>query len=393
MALLPSSVALAADPIQLGPMTFTEFPGHPLPAPGESQLGGIALSSVAEPKDNLRVLRVWYDPNHTDGQRLNMQIATSERYIQTVSVKLFDWQMVPIAHLAMDTSDELVTLFGSLGDPSETTRAHRQGHFIANVHEVLQNTLLGLRLIQADMLLLSRHRGSGTTARLPIQDIVCDLPKIKGEYLLGPGEAPPSLENNKRAYDQINRFRDQLFRRIGLGRAYVIQDDPMGVGFSVSGERLQLSGNPSWTYWRYRADGQEFLDQLSKDLPSQVIQMLQEEQTMPANRRRRTIEIYNELWNRALSDEKATEIHWMPDEESLSLSTEINREEGANPSVYTALVNSMRFRAFFRYLREQDPAQYANFVNSLPPLARFKSVATPAIIPIGGLNSSSSPPR
>lgn len=389
MLFLPSTIVLATAPVQLGPITFSRFQDHPLPLRDGLPPGGIEFESVAEPQPGLQIEKVWYDSKREDGQRLIVRVTFPGRPVQTVSARLFDWQMVPIAHIAIDNIDTLVTLFGSLEDLSETIRIRRQGHLIANVHPVLHNTLLGLRLIHADMLLLSKQRGSGSASRLPIQDIVCDLPAQNGAYLLGEGETIPSLGENKQAYSHIDGFRDKVFQRIGLGRSYVIQDDLSGIGISISGDRLRLSGDPLWTYWRYRADGEEYLRKVSQDLPSQVIQRLQQEQPLPENRRNRAVELYNELWNQALTDENGQEILVMPVEDSRSLSGVINQAQGANPNVYNALVNTMRYLAFFRYLSQQSPNQYEEFVNSLPSLGAFKNYSTPAIIPIGNLHLGS----
>lgn len=393
MVAVQASVSLAID---LGPLRFAELPPHPARTLDPTSLtldkvGGILLGSVAEPEDNLAVSDVWYDAALSDGRRLGIKITMSGGDVKTFHLRLFDWQLVPLAHLALDDSEALVTLFGELEDQAETKTVRGQGHLIANVHPVLQNTLLGLRLIQADMLLLSNQRGIAGSSRLPIKDVVCDLPREKGVYILDGGETPPSLKANKDNYVHVEKIRDDLFQKIGRGRAYVIQDDPMGVHFSVSDKAFSLSGKPIWTYWRYRADSPDFLDQLSQDLPSRVLYRIQQEQPAPAIRRTRAIEIYNELWNEALNGEEATSLELMPEEESLALSEAINLAEGANPTVYKALLNTMRYRAFFRYLGQQVPDQYAQFVQSLPPVGHFRSVLTPGIIPIGNLHLFSTP--
>lgn len=386
-----ASVSLAMD---LGPMRFAELPSHPAKALDPAsiapdKIGGIILGSVAEPANSLDVLDVSYDATHTDGRRLAIKITTAEGGVETIYPTLFDWQMVPLAVLALDDSNAIVTLFGELEDPSQTNDARNQGHLIANVHPAVQDTLLGLRLIQADMLLLSNRSGGNGGSRLPIEDIVCDLPSENGEYILDAGETPISLKANKANYVHIERQRDELFHKIGMGRAYVIQDDPMGVHFSVSDKRLHFSGKPIWTYWRYHADSQEFLDQLAQNLPSQVLDRIRQVKPTPEIRRHQAIAIYNKLWKEALNSDEATRLELMPEEESLVLSEAINLVEGANPIVYKALLNTMRYRAFFRYLFQQIPDEYLQFVRALPPLEAFRSVLTPGIIPIGDLHPRS----
>lgn len=396
MIFLPSTIAVAGE-LQLGPITFSIVPSHPPIALGASpvrddQIGGIVFRSVAQPEAGLRVLNAWYDVKKPDGQRLAVKVSTPAGTVITfVFTGLYDWQLVPIAHLAKDDTDELVTLFGSLENHAETLMLRKQGHLIVNVHPVLQHTLLGLRLVQADMLLLSPPTRNGASLPTFIKEVVCDLPMEKGVYILGAGETPPSLSVNKQTYDRMNQFRTEFFRNIGLGRAYVIYDDPTEIGFSVSASGFSLTGNPSWAFWRYRADSPEFLDQLSTDLAPQVAERLRAERHPPESSRKRAIEIYNALWYDALTSEEAREMEWMPEEASLSLSAQINQAEGGNPTVYQALVNTMLYRAFFRHLFHQDTAMYLRFVQSLPPLLRLKNISTPAIIPIGsGHNISTS---
>lgn len=398
MIFLPSTIAVAGQ-MQLGPITFSVVPSHPPIALGASplqddQIGGIVFRSVAEPEAGLRVLSAWYDAKQPDGQRLAVKVSTPAGTVTTFAFSgLYDWQLVPIAHLAKDNTDELVTLFGSLENHSETLMLRKQGHLIVNVHPVLQNTLLGLRLVQADMLLLSPPTKNGASLPTFIKEVVCDLPMEKGIYILGAGETPPSLSANKQTYDRMNKFRTEFFRNIGLGRAYVIHDDPTEIGFSVSAGGFSLTGNPSWAFWRYRADSPEFLDQLSTDLAPQVAERLKAERHPPESSRKRAIEIYNALWYDALTSEEAREMEWMPEEASLSLSAQINQAEGGNPTVYQALVNTMLYRAFFRHLFHQDTAMYLRFVQSLPPLLRLKNISTPAIIPIGSLHNISTSPQ
>jgi hypothetical protein len=101
---------------------------------------------------------------------------------------IYDWQLLPIAKLADSPYTACFTLYGDrqgIQDDSVRRDLEENGGSVVAYHPALKDTLLGLRLMQLDMLI-----GSEDAA---------DLPKLKNQYLLGDGERAPLLVSNRRA--------------------------------------------------------------------------------------------------------------------------------------------------------------------------------------------------
>ncbi len=78
---------------------------------------------------------------------------------------------------------------------------------IVRFHPALRDTLLGLRLMQLDMLIISED--------------AADLPKRNDEYVLGRGEVPPDLAANEAAAVSIRDRLDEFAKRHESFDSYV----------------------------------------------------------------------------------------------------------------------------------------------------------------------------
>jgi len=104
----------------LGMYTFATVPSQPLNNPTRlrnalnnysfvSSVGGVAFDSTAIPEDAIEKISVDYNPKKPDGQRLSLVINN-----QSVTAKIADWQLIPIANYANTEYYSVFTLFGSL---------------------------------------------------------------------------------------------------------------------------------------------------------------------------------------------------------------------------------------------------------------------------------------
>jgi hypothetical protein len=179
-----------------------------------SAVGGVAFGGVASPEAGCSIAALHYRPERADGQRLEIDLTVAGRR-QTVKALIFDWQLKPIAEFAATTDYACFTLFGELNDKADAAARRARGEDILNYHKAFENTLLGLRLMQADILILRPD--------------ACDLVKEDGKWLLGGGEKPPDVQANlarlRRVHDAERLFRGGPFR------SYVICDEGSPVWF------------------------------------------------------------------------------------------------------------------------------------------------------------------
>lgn len=134
-----------------------------------TQVGGVNFELLAELPDELvdDLQRIEYDPAQPDGSRLRLYTQDT-----TYIVPLYDWILIPTIHYADSPFSAVVSLLGGETDLR---------NFHARYHPSLEDTLVGLRMLQADF--------------LPIDlSLAMDLPRVDGKLLLGPGESESSRE-------------------------------------------------------------------------------------------------------------------------------------------------------------------------------------------------------
>lgn len=194
-----------------------------------NQVGGVAFHSVAMLDSNMQQggLILIYDPKNEDGKRLNVAIGRD-----TLTADLFDWQLIPIAKYADSEFQSCVSLFG----PNSTESAY---HVV--YHPAFQNTLLGVRLINADILLIDLSQ-------------FWKVPTFGGKPILGAGESMPSESQWVR--HAMNIQSDLIKKRF---QSYVFTDYGEHVVIGRSGKQLAISGLPYYYFWTADAWGQKVI--------------------------------------------------------------------------------------------------------------------------------------
>jgi hypothetical protein len=385
--------------LQLGSITFAYPPAKPLinrttisdglqSLAFLSTVGGVAFGGVAEGVGTIQVTKLQYSTNLPDGERLSVTITDETGNEQIVKAPIYDWQLIPIARFAEGDQHALVTLFGELEDSLDKKRRIKNGHRIVNYHPSLANTLLGLRFLQADSLLLQDD------AQDLIRDLCCDLAKNNGKYVLGDGEQAPDYKKNLQADNQVAETLRSLVSNNGRFRSYLITDYQQPVTFAAEEGQLLLTGYPLWYCWRLKLDNETILGELATTLRLKAKERLQEEYRWDRReltpdklkkkytkefKEERAKKIYNNLWLDAITDDALQEPEAML-EFSLTLSKSIREVDGINPEVYHALLTTMRYAAFFRYVRTRDPEIYSNFITALAGASRLPSIQTPTVL-------------
>jgi hypothetical protein len=335
-----------------------------------SSVGGIAFGAVAAPAEGYKVAALFYDSGRPDGQRLSVTLVDAKSAKRTVTASIYDWQLVPIAKFASGDQHACFTLFGKLIDEADEKERRSRGEKILNYHPAFADTLLGLRLFQADILILD--------------PAAADLPR-ENSSSCSAGESAPDVDANlarlARVHDAIMGLEESHGGRFS---SYVICDQGQRVTFGAVEKELVLTGNPFWHLWRYKTTDPDAFRKLQERANQQGNRMIQAEMKRDSRvlPRAEFEAIYNgeraqarfeEIVRGILSD---TAIEDIPRYSNL-LSEEIRLADGVNPAVYDALLKTMRFAAFFRYVMETEPAIFSNFLSSLKGVEIAPDVKTP----------------
>ena len=284
------------------------------------EVGGVTFEGVARPRPGTVIgnLSLTYQPTRPDGQRLIVTIDG-----QQLIAPVFDWQFIPAARFAASPYTACFTLFGN---PDDLNNASVAEYVEQNYGRVIKfapafkNTLVGLRLMQLDMLIIS-------------PDAV-ELPQLNSRYILGAGESQPDLASNSEAAKRISSGLER-FDGPGQGRAfesYVINDQRSPVYIGSAMGYLTLSGTPS--YYTFKIRGRD------TDAPAVVP-------------------------NTRLND-------W--------LASQTDNLRNINPDVWDNAVTTARYSAFFRYAKQNSPQSWGRFLTQIAGVQLVPSVTTPDVI-------------
>lgn len=205
-------------------------------------VGGVAFTTTASSIDGSSIKQLRYDASAPDGSRLIAQMRRPDGTVGGYTISVPDWIQIPLARYVASGSDGAVTLFGSLKDKAaERKLRDEQDAMIANYNPALKNTLIGLRLLQADMLVFVKES--------------TDLFRDHGQYILGAGERAPTaktLKANEKSFERVQAWIDHQPERF---QSYVTGDIGSKVTYSLGHKKkLELRGEPSWYCWRQDSD-------------------------------------------------------------------------------------------------------------------------------------------
>lgn len=239
----------AAQALEIGALSLATMPANTMSSVTFSRapvaftafargVGGVAFTTKAASADGSSIDRLRYDRAALEGSRLIAEIRSPDGSVGHYIVEAPDWIHIPLARFVASGSDGAVTLFGTLKDQSAQEKLEEENDvMIVNYHPALQDTLLGLRLLQADM--------------LAFEENATDLFRDKGQYILGAQEGAPSAEELKTNAESFRRVNAWVERQPERYSSYVLGDVDSNVRYSITGNKLKLVGEPVWYCWRY----------------------------------------------------------------------------------------------------------------------------------------------
>ena len=338
-----------------------------------SAVGGVAFGAVAISADGSVIKGFTYNAQRQDGSRLEALVLKGGNQYR-ITLPVYDWELVPTARFAQGDQDVVVTFFGSLLDKNEEERLRAKGCRFMNYHKDVDNTLMGLRVLQADLLAFHPAGLSDFTEN--------------GVVIKGAGE--PFVAN------KLSQEEQKYYGSSGA-KSYVICDVGIRIGFKITDNmQLVFSGDAVWSCWKSNLSRQkartyevEFLNQINTPEGNLKLQNEFAEKLTPLDKvtvqnneelfRTRFME-YGNNKKRDYMNEKYQETFMQLPAVSSKLSSLMKANEGGNPPVYRALSKFMRYAALFRYVKQQDADGYAAFVDTLSGVKPRPSIETPTVM-------------
>lgn len=333
-----------------------------------AKVGGIAFGEVAQSLDGSIIETLRYKPDRADGSRLEAQIRLANESFSVI-LPVYDWEFIPVARFARGNQDALVTYFGELTDTSQEKRFRERDCRIVNYHSAIDNTLIGLRLMQSD--LLAFHEIG------PLNFLQ------NGNPIRATNENLRDEQQNKSSISEIQKIY------FGSGASsYIICDVDQRIGFRVAGSGnsrgLELTGHPYWSCWKTaKIDEDEllmeilmdFVETLSSNEQIELIKSLEDSGEMPHSIRIK----FEKYAEKHIENMMASSFKRLPNV-SKALSDKMRQLEGGNPPVYHSLCNFMRYAALFRYFKNHNPGSYNSFVDSFQNVNPNPRITTPTVI-------------
>ena len=341
---------LALDATPSPPLRVTMARGSLARMSFVGRVGGVSFRQLATPEDPTLTgpVALHYDPSRRDGSRVTLSVGGLRGTLEAS-----DWLVVPTARFADSEFDAVVSLFGENGTDS---------HFEAIYHDALGNTLLGLRLLQADLLLIDL-------------DNAIHLPARDGVVVLGHGEVRPNPSDARWAGEVLAPVLQQ-----DRYQSWVLTDDDVDMRFEIAGGSVRMRGEPYYHFWRR--------PELSLD-PETARWMLVRYEAMIERYNGHALDRTPQLRDsiQALEDELTSLVEEAEAAEAVPTVTLGVRARWdtlmrLNPTVMEAARDMARFSALFRYVREADPGAWAAFLDSLPAAVE-PPVVTPNRVPRG----------
>ena len=285
-----------------------------------SEVGGVNFQAVLPFDTALQSEKpkLSYDATAPDGQRLRVTI----KGIKYTS-PLYDWQLRPIVAYSNSEYTAIVSLFGPGPD--------RHEYYYIQYHPAFQDTLLGLRLLQADMFLMD-----------PLE--MRKVSRTEKQPILGPGETIPDEAVSVEAATQLAK----LIERKPDG-SWIFTDVDTDVRLRLSaGELFKFAGTPYYFFWHPQAPSQY-------DVMAKLSAWLEKHPEAKEPDQLQQLENILQSGLKLAHDSKYTEL--MKDKYKLYMD--------ANQTVFQSALYVMQYSAFFRAIKDSDPASWKAFVGEI----------------------------
>ena len=186
-----------------------------------SLTGGAMMVSTAWPAPALAgtPLRFSYDASQADGRRLVIAAGA-----QTATLPIYDWELIPLAKFVDSCHNGAVSIH-MLGN-----------HEKVSLDAAFEQTLLGLRFIQADMM----PRGIIMSQEF--------LPQDESGVIVGPGEQE-RLSTDEQVESAVKELKPLMAKTRNGAPFSVLTDASIRFVFAIEGTEIVITGTPYFFFW------------------------------------------------------------------------------------------------------------------------------------------------
>ena len=342
-----------------------------------SRVGGVNFEETL-PADGLAgtLTDIIYDPSQPDGWRLSVSIDNRVHH-----VALMDWQLRPTVMFADSEYTAAVSLFGEGPEPDD--------NYYIEYHEAFEDTLLGMRLLQSDIMLMDL-------------DEFWQLPSMNGEIVLGAGESATTAQTSRAAADRIERAM------AGANfRSWVLTDVDARVEVAIDQSVLEVKVDPYYSFWTADFDAYDRMrspliaqaDLLELQLQTKEIQLLGLESSHRTARAANQVDEANRIADQhalledewaALQDRRNALVDRANEMEPRvstvrrltdTMKTMTDDLRAFNPPVYDAVAHTAAYAALFRHAKEHQPDEWDAFVRDVGAITVTPTLQTPTVMP------------
>jgi hypothetical protein len=322
-----------------------------------SRIGGISFEKAARPDNNLTIssISLQYNPGEPDGQRLKAIING-----KIITVPLYDWKLKPILLYAASKLYSCLSLYGTTGDVENDSFYTNEYNLIGmlSYNPAFKNTLVGLRLLQMDCFLRSLHYFD-------------ELPTYpNGNVIYGKGE---DLIEKSPYPSYYKKTLAQFLIQFEQNDSFVIVDFPVDIRFKISGDQLEMTGELYIHFWKLKTDAERV--EVTKDIWKRMTKgtnLKIGENGEYCGTLEDIITVSQKTFN-SLDRAMVTHLQDFSDE----LHRNINLVEKINPVVYQCVRDVMRYAAFFRYCKEENPNNFNAIEEIISKIDITPNIETP----------------
>jgi len=336
------------------------------------RVGGVNFESTAFLSSQLKddSVTLDYTSENEDGKRLKIFIGNHFlsflRYFgsfgesiykitgnKIANPSIYDWQLKPIAEYANSEYSGVVSLFGE-GE-------HRNKYFYIEYHPAFEDTLLGLRLFQSDIMLINL-------------DELAALPKQEGNLILGKGEVEPNVESSKKAIKEVK----SILAKIDI-QSWVLTDvkhattEPQEGEILISNDQdIKIDVNPYYYFWKTNKD-----DVFKAEFISFLLNTIEDEikEAILSNDSNKVQNLNEE--KKKLEEEK-NNIKITVVDEAIKQLKNSNLLYEINPAVFDAVKKTSQYAALFRLVRRDNSANWEDFIKKMDTV-EISKIDTPSI--------------
>jgi hypothetical protein len=306
-----------------------------------ARVGGVSFEAVAWPVEELHGAKyqLRYALENDDGERLVLGINGREHVVHA-----HDWQIGPAAGYAESEFTAAVSLFG------EGTNRHL---FHIVYHPALRDTLLGLRILQADVVLID-PKG------------LWELPKWRGELVLGPGEKVPNVDDAFDAAEKLEKMLEEYEIE-----SWVLTDVGEPALFSITGDQPRISVTPYFHFWIADYSDAEAAAHEWSMITRLIEEGLTKDLSSLEQRKAELERLFDDYEPTILPVESAT----------ARLRRSSRLFQRYNEAVFSSVQKLAQLSALFRFIKSEHPEQWRVFLEEIETVDIGPEVKTPNIWP------------